>query len=465
MKPATTMSAVTFEEALQLVKEGGNFTKEEIKQAQAERLSILVAHARKHSPFYSEKYADLPENPTLEDIPPVTKQELVARMEEWICDPEFSNDELTTFIQDHGTTGKLFMDKYSVSTTSGTTGEPLRMLRDTRHINLNGAMLTERFSNSPMFKGTKGLADLNARTASVIATGGHHSAYTAFQKREKMLAAQGIHDTMLLLPIDEPLEETVQKLNDFQPEVLTGYPSALQVLSNEQHAGRLNISPEVIICSAEQLTDETRIQLTERFSSPVGNVFCSTEGGEIALICPHGKMHVNSDWIIVEPVDKENNPVPEGEMSQAVLVTNLTNGVQPIIRYRVDDSVIFHEEQCPCGQPFPYIDIMGRSNDIPEFFDGSKTITLTPITFLAAVVDVEGMAISQFVQRNPQKLDILVQYSAEADKKIVNAELHKKVEKVLATNGLLNVKVEICDEPPIRAERGKKMKAFIKDFE
>ncbi|XPV75077.1 MAG: phenylacetate--CoA ligase family protein [Desulfovibrio sp.] len=458
------MKSISFDEALEQVRKAEKLNKDDIAHLQAERLQELVAYVRKNSAVYEEKYKNLPDNPTLEDLPPVTKQELCVQMENWICDPDFSNTELTSFIQDHGTTGMLFMDKYSVSTTSGTTGEPLRMLRDARHVNVNGALMQSRFNESALFKNASGLADPNVHVASVIATGGHHAAYTAFQKREKMLAAQGIVNTMLLLPIDTPIEESVRKLNEFQPKLLTGYPSALQVLANEQHAKRLNISPEIIVCSAEQLTDETRLLLAERFSCPVGNVFCSTEGGEIALLCDHGKMHLNSDWIIVEPVDENNNPVPEGKMSQAVLVTNLANAVQPIIRYRVDDSVILHNEPCECGQPFPFIEILGRTNDIPTFTNGKKQISLTPLLFVALTLHVEGLAISQFVQTGPENLILKVQYSEEANAESVNKELHKLINDTLASNGLANVTVDIRNEAPARAERGRKMKYFVNAF-
>lgn len=458
------MKTVTPQEALSLVHDANALSREAIASLQKERLIDIVDHAREHSTFYKEKYAHLSDKPSLSELPPVTKQELTARMQDWITDPEFSEEALVTFIRDMGTLGHLFMDKYSVSTTSGTTGEPLRMLRDSRHVNINGALLMDRLYRSPLLKNFPGILDNRVKFASVLATGGHHAAFTAFEKRRTALEKEGITGTMILLSIGEPVEEMVARLNDFQPEVITGYPSFLQVLAGEQQEGRLDIAPKVILCSAEQLTDETRLLIEDRFSCPVGNVFCSTEGGEVSILCDHGHMHLNSDWIIVEPIDSNGNPVPAGTMSDAILVTNLMNAVQPIIRYKVDDCVILHDAPCECGLPFPYVDILGRTDDMPSFTGEKGRVRLSPIVFLNAVCDIEGVSIFQFIQPDQQTLVMRAQYLQDVKPDTVNREIIKCIQEQLVNHGLTNVAFSIEEEEPRRAVRGKKMKAYIKDF-
>lgn len=457
------MKNVTPSEALQLVQEASSLTREHISRLQQDRLAEIVVHAREHSVLYREKYADLPDNPSLEMLPLVTKQELISRMQDWITDEDFDEKILAEFIHDEESIGNLFMDKYSVSTTSGTTGEPLRMLRDSRHVNINGAIMMDRLYKGELFENFPEIADKNTRFASILATGGHHAAFAAFEKRRLTLEKEGITGTMELLSIGEPVEEMVRKLNEFQPEVVTGYPSFLQVLSGEQDEGRLNITPKMILCSAEQLTDEIRLLIESRFSCPVGNIFCSTEGGEIALLCGHGHMHLNSDWIIVEPVDKEGKPVGPGEMSDAVLVTNLMNAVQPIIRYRVDDCVILHEEQCSCGLPFPYVEVLGRTDDMPEFQGEKGTVRLSPIVFLSAVCDIEGVSIYQFIQTGSEELVLRVQYLEGAIPEQVNKHICQAVTEQLQQHDIGNVIFTIIEKEPRRAVRGKKMKSYIKD--
>lgn len=74
------MKAVAPQEALALVRAADLMSREEIAGLQRARLAELVAFAREHSAFYGEKYAGLPETPSLEELPPVTKQELTAPM-------------------------------------------------------------------------------------------------------------------------------------------------------------------------------------------------------------------------------------------------------------------------------------------------------------------------------------------------------------------------------------------------
>lgn len=59
--------------------------------------------------------------------------------------------------------------------------------------------------------------------------------------------------------------------------------------------------------------------------------------------CRRGRLHVNSDWFILEPIDAAGRPTPPGERSDSVLVTNLANRVQPVIRYDLGDSVVMDE--------------------------------------------------------------------------------------------------------------------------
>lgn len=456
------MNNITYEEAIQLVKEAEEMTREELKALQAERLSKLVAYARKNSKVYNELYKQLPENPKLEQLPSVTKMELTSRIEDWICDPEFKTENLEEYLGNTDNLTKKFMGKYNVLTTSGTTGVPLKKIRDERHINVNAALVHSRFYNGGVFKEVKEVINPKSKFASVLATGGFHSAYISFEKTKKMLEEQGIYNTMLLLSINEPLDYMVEKLNEFQPEVLTGYPSALDVLSYEQKEGRLKIKPKAIACSAEQLTESTWENLKDRFKCPVQNMFCSTEGGEVAMLCQKGHLHLNCDWIILEAIDKDENPVKTGQMSDAVLLTNLANVVQPFIRYKVDDCIILHEEQCECGSNLPYIEVLGRTDDIPNFKGMEGRVRLSPIVFLNIAVETEGIVKYQFVQMSDEQLMIRVIYKEGVSQDAVNVKLQERVRKVLECNNLENVKFEIKNEEPVRSSKGKKMKSFIR---
>jgi len=92
----------------------------------------------------------------------------------------------------------------------------------------------------------------------------------------------------------------------------------------------------------------------------VRSVYACSECDYVAFQCAHRNYHVNADWVILEPVDSEDHPIKAGLASHTVLLTNLANYVQPIIRYELGDSVTLLAECCPCGNQLPAVRIEGR---------------------------------------------------------------------------------------------------------
>jgi len=132
----------------------------------------------------------------------------------------------------------------------------------------------------------------------------------------------------------------VDRLNALQPPALIGFASALARLAAEQSAHRLHIAPAVIISTSETLLPEARAEITAAFGAPVVNSFASTEG-LMGSSAPGGDVLMfNSDMCIIELVDAGNRPVGPGVPSAKVLVTNLYNLAQPLIRYEMADSFV-----------------------------------------------------------------------------------------------------------------------------
>ena len=81
--------------------------------------------------------------------------------------------------------------------------------------------------------------------------------------------------------------------------------------------------------------------------------------------CPEGSMHLFDDMCIVENVDDDVRPVPDGEVGSRLLVTNLFNRVQPLIRFEVTDLVAIEPEPCPCGRTLTRVrSLEGRTEDV-----------------------------------------------------------------------------------------------------
>ena len=77
-------------------------------------------------------------------------------------------------------------------------------------------------------------------------------------------------------------------------------------------------------------------------------------------------LHLMSHLCIVEIVDRNYNSVPQGQYGEKILLTNLFNITQPIIRYEIDDVTGYANYSCECGSPFPtLLPVQGRTT---EFF-------------------------------------------------------------------------------------------------
>jgi phenylacetate-CoA ligase len=331
-----------------------------IAARQAARLDALVVHARSTSPFYADHYGNVPDGPVgtdgLRRLPPVSKSALMARFDEWVTDPAITRAGTLAFVADPANVGRDFLGRYVVFTSSGSTGVPALLVQDRRSIAVMTALSYVRSSPVMTPALLARILTRGARQAVVFASGGHFLSTTMFERR--LRAAPWRRRMARYFSILDPLPELVGRLNDFQPVLLGTYASALAALTEEQEAGRLKIAPLVITSGGELLLPVVRHRAEVAFGAVVFETYSASEASPLALPCRHGRLHVNSDWFIVEPIDLAGHPVPRGERSDSVLVTNLANHVQPVIRYELGDSVIM--DGCPLRMREPAADDPGR---------------------------------------------------------------------------------------------------------
>ena len=227
------------------------------------------------------------------------------------------------------------------------------------------------------------------RLAAVFVTGGHFLGNTMMARRIRMMPWRT--ETQRIFSALAPVDQLVADLNAFQPVVLGGYPSALETLAREQQAGRLHIHPVLINAAGETLTTAKRHLIGETFGCRVGNYYGSSEAVGLTYECAAQRLHVNTDWYIIEPIDEHHRPVPPARLSDGVLVTNLANRIQPIIRYQMGDRVAIDPRPCTCGNPFPAIDVVGRTDDILTFqTPHGESIHILPLAIATVAEETPG---------------------------------------------------------------------------
>lgn len=110
----------------------------------------------------------------------------------------------------------------------------------------------------------------------------------------------------------------------------------------------------------------------------------------MAYDCGHGWLHLHADWLVLEPVTTDYAPVPAGELFDTVLLANLADRAQPLIRYDLGDRVRFSPDPCACGGPLLATRVEGRTNDVVVLQSGPADVL--PAGVLAGLLGPERTA-------------------------------------------------------------------------
>jgi len=90
-----------------------------------------------------------------------------------------------------------------------------------------------------------------------------------------------------------------------------------------------------------------------------------------------------------------------------VLLTNLANRVQPILRYKMGDRVNISPDTCSCGSPFPVIYVIGRTDEILSMpTPQGEMVQIRPLAIATVAEETPGVYSCQIIQTEPLKLRV-----------------------------------------------------------
>lgn len=116
-------------------------------------------------------------------------------------------------------------------------------------------------------------------------------------------------------------------------------------------------------------------RIKEKWDVELFATYSSTEMGATFSECPYGQGgHVHPELIIVEIVDEDGLPVPDGKVGE-IVVTTLGVEAMPLLRFRTGDMAAKIVEPCRCGRnSFRLTPIVGRKHNMIKL----KGTTLYP---------------------------------------------------------------------------------------
>lgn len=393
---------------------------------QRQRLDALLAHADRHSPLYRGILKGArPQDVELASLPVQRKPDLMRRFDEWVTDPALRLPALRRFLAQRETIGSAFAGRYIVWESSGSSGEPGVFVQDAAAMAVYDALESQRRGQ---LRPASGPADpwLSGHIAFVGAVDGHFAS-TVFVERLRRLnpwLRQRLHSLSFL----QPLPALLDGLHRLAPAAIATYPSVAVILAEEFLAGRLTHAPREIWCGGETLSPAMRRFVQQSLGCPVVDNYGTSEFFTLATECRAGRLHVNSDWAILEPVDELGRPVAAGQAGATTLLTHLANHVQPLIRYHLGDRVTWLAGRCECGSPLPAIQVQGRSDDLLHLRGaGRHIVPVSPLALATVLEDEAGLFDFQLVQLGGGELRLDTSRRGEPARRAL-----RKAQRVLA---------------------------------
>jgi phenylacetate-CoA ligase len=421
----------SFRRTLEELEKSQWFSAEEFESLQNQRLAALIRHCYANVPYYRDVMRarsltpdDITTVRDLEKLPFLTKD--VVRTEAERLVPE-----------DLGKLGVYH------SKTSGTTGTPLKLVRDTRSIRTESAFIWRVWRSFGHL-----LTDRRAvfRGDFVVPPESTRPPFWRHDATERLLMASMLH----LSP--KSIEVYAEALRRFAPRSLEVFPSGGDYMARLVREKGLDLHFDFVLTSSEPIPPETKRNIEQTFSSEVIDYYGQAERAVFAMECPeHSGLHIAPEYGVTELVEPEGD-APEGMLE--IVGTPFINYSMPLIRYRTGDLARRVDEQCPCGRKMPLIaPIETRVGGNILLPDGRCVSYLALTRVFGPLANIRR---SQVIQDRPDHLRVKVVPGAAFSGEDADS-IRRGIKTTLAAD--VSVDVELLEE--IHLEKSGKLRWFI----
>jgi phenylacetate-CoA ligase len=284
------------------------------------------------------------------------------------------------------------------------------------------------------------------RAAFYGAIGGHYAGVSGASMAKRGMAK--LFMNMQLYEVNSPLPQVIDQLNVFQPDLVSGYTTALKMLAEKQRQGLLRISPIAIGTTGEAMSPADKSILEAAFGCEATSMYGCTEHLMMGFSAPGGKTMILYDDDLHYEFFEDHS-----------LVTNLFNFTLPLIRYRMSDIL---RPVANSQLTTPYIEIeslVGRTEMMPMFInrDGAEDF-ISPHTinelFVAGVTRFQMHLLSNTSFRFMVCLDSLLNPAQQA---AAVGGMERRLREVLDQKLMTNVTFDVVatDDLPVNPKTRK----------
>ncbi len=437
MRAALAIRGVPFTRCYAEALEAESFSRESLLRYQARMLRSVLVSGRDKSPSFAKRC----EGGQKEDSIEVTPSRLLQSFQ------ASSRDDLVRFaLEARQTGGRAFRKK-----SSGSTGRALTLWKDGEGMARELAATWRGHSWHGIPFGSTG-----------IRIWGRSLSTRASVQRWLRGMLQNVTYISASDITPQSLEARLIRMRAVNPVYIYGYTSAVRDLALQvgEMTGYRLPQLKAVITTAEPLQDDVRGLIESAFSSVCVDEYGASEVGTIAHGCTGRHLHVSEDNMILEVESGAGEVSSFGTGS--LLVTDLTNRMTPVIRYRLGDIVTLSQpDVCACGLPFKVItEIHGRVEDTVVTPDGRRHHPSLVCHLVGMVTqNLPGVSRYQVRQTSPSNFELLLATEKVHDR----ARLSRAATEIFAKHLHPHVAVSVRVVEVIEREKSGKYRIVVNE--
>ena len=420
---------------------------EEIQKIQWKRLIQLLENAYQNSDFYHNIFTSLKIKPQdIQTYKDFTKLPIV--------DKKILNENYNKI-----KTKKSSEADYTISYTSGSTGQPFSYLIDNKreHPATSAAfMLSKESIGINPFKKINELM-IKVNPESEIKNLKEPNNKETAQKLKNSMFSQifGIK-SIDIKKENIKLIDSIIKNNNIK--LIYGYSSNIYYLAKLYKMHNLDVNIDYVIPVAESLLPQQIDLISNTFHAQVYLDYGASECMRMGFECKqHKGYHMDIYNYYFEYLDDNNQPCKYDENAN-IIVTNLNNYIFPLIRYKIGDQCIPTQQNCTCGINYPLVsEITGRKSDA-IITPKNDEISLNSFTAVMKYYMDYIIQYQLIYYENTKSLNIKIIPKKTIIPTIIN-EIKDKISKL--TDFSMEIKIELVEDIPFD-ENGKTRLLVIK---